>query len=333
MALDVTTERLKALADPTRLRLLLLCDALELSVSELVRLVRQSQPRISRHLKILVEAGFLERSSEGSYAYFRRTADAAGTAMIAAVRADLAADPLVAGDRQRLKAVRKARAEAQSRYFRQHAQAWDQLRALHAPVERVEDALLRLAPRKAGRLLDLGTGTGRILELLAPRVEEGIGIDSSQEMLQIARVRLDEPGFAHLRLRKADIMSLPFEAGEFDLVTAHMVLHYLEDPGAAVAGAMRCLAPGGRLLIVDFAPHGEESLRAEHAHRHLGIDPALLDGLASAEGWSVKPLRRLAEGRLTVCLWLAEKPRPARAPVKARLPSPRQSPQLQIRGV
>jgi ubiquinone/menaquinone biosynthesis C-methylase UbiE len=308
---DTILSALAAAGEETRLRLLALLAEAELTVSELVTILGQSQPRISRHLKLLVEAGLVERHREGAWAFFllaqHGTAAALSGDILAHIKAD---DPICAADRGRLAEVRRARAEQAARYFAAHAANWDELRALHISEERVEAAIRDLiGSAPVHNLLDLGTGTGRMLELLAPYADRAIGMDQSSQMLALARARLEKAGLRNVQLRQGDIYALPVEQDFYDLVIIHQVLHYLDDPARAVREAARALRPSGRLLIVDFAPHAEESLRTNHAHRRLGFGAEEIAALMQESGLDVIERRDLVPnktegGKLTVSLWL-----------------------------
>jgi ArsR family transcriptional regulator len=313
MDMDTVLSALRGAAEPTRLRLLALCANAELTVSDLTQILGQSQPRVSRHLKVLCEAGLLERSREGTSAFFRLTRRGEA-GMLARTLSGLAAgegvnDALIARDRNRLEAVKRARAAAAAAYFRDNAARWDRIRSLHVDDGVVERVLLKcLGHEPVGDLLDIGTGTGRMLELLADRVETGTGIDLSREMLAVARARLERAGLSHCSLRQGDMYQLPWSEGSFDAVTIHQVLHYAEDPAQAVAEAARVLRPGGRVVIVDFAPHDLANLRDEHAHRHLGFaDAEVLRWLREA-GLAAEPPIHLPGVPLTVTLWAARRP-------------------------
>lgn len=302
---------LAAAGEETRLRLLALVAEVELTVSDLVIILGQSQPRISRHLKLLVEAGLVERHREGAWAFFlmaqRGTAAALGRDILARLDFD---DPVRAADRTRLAEVRRARAEQAVRYFAAHAANWDELRALHVAEERVEATIREMTgPTPIHHLLDLGTGTGRMLELLAPLATRAVGMDQSPQMLAVARARLEKAGLRNVQLRQGDIYALPAERDFYDLVIIHQVLHYLDDPARAVCEAARALRPSGRLLIVDFAPHEEVSLRANHAHHRLGFAAEEIAALMEDSGLDVIERRDLVPnrnegGKLTVSLWL-----------------------------
>jgi ubiquinone/menaquinone biosynthesis C-methylase UbiE/DNA-binding transcriptional ArsR family regulator len=308
------TAMLKAAGEATRLRILALLAEAELTVSDLIEILRQSQPRLSRHLRLLAEAGLVERFREGSWAFFRlgergSPADIA-RAMIA--RLD-AADPVIARDRERLAAVRSTRAAAAQTYFRRHAAEWDRIRKLHVADDAVEDAIrAALADKPIRALLDLGTGTGRMLELFAADIERGLGLDLSLDMLALARARLDRAGLKNCSVRHGDIYDLALPRDSFDVVIIHQVLHFLDDSARAIAEAARVLRPGGRLLVVDFAPHDLEFLREEHAHLRLGFAAEAVAQWLEAAGLDIVRQQTLPpgpQGKIAVSLWLARDPR------------------------
>jgi ubiquinone/menaquinone biosynthesis C-methylase UbiE/DNA-binding transcriptional ArsR family regulator len=305
-------DALKAAGEGTRLRILALLADAELTVSDLTDILRQSQPRISRHLKLLAEAGLVERFREGSWAFFR-LGERSGSAALAREligRLELT-DATVARDRERLVAVRAARAAAAQAYFGRHAAEWDRIRELHVADESVEAAIRSaLADRPFRSLLDLGTGTGRMLELFGPELERGLGLDLSHDMLALARARLDRAGLRHCSVRQGDIYDLALPRDSFDVVIIHQVLHFLDDALRAITAAARVLRPGGRLLVVDFAPHDLEFLRDEHAHRRLGFAPEIVEQWMSAAELDVVAQRNLSpesgsNGKVAVSLWLA----------------------------
>jgi ubiquinone/menaquinone biosynthesis C-methylase UbiE/DNA-binding transcriptional ArsR family regulator len=310
--LDTVLDGLRAVAEPTRLRLLALCAQGELTVSELVQILGQSQPRVSRHLKLLCEAGLLARLPEGGWVFYR-LAESGGRANGLVRRlADLIPhdDAQLLRDRERLAAVRAGRAERAAAYFRANAENWDRIRALHVDDAEVEKRLLTLLPpaRVAGGLLDIGTGTGRVLEVFGKRGVKVVGVDMSLDMLRVARANLAKAGLAEAHVRQADMYRLPFETGEFAAVVFHQVLHFADDPAAAIVEAARVLAPGGRMVAVDFAPHDLDELRARHAHRRLGFaDAEMRAWLRAAKLVPAEPIA-LPGKELTVCLWAADRP-------------------------
>lgn len=307
--MDALLVALKAAAEPTRLRLLALCAHGELSVSDLTQILGQSQPRVSRHLKLLCESGLLDRFREGTWAYFR-LAQSGAMAELARTLVDMVgdSDPILALDLQRLDAIKRARTEAAAAYFRDNAGHWDVIRALHVPEREVEGALLALLPADGVRdFLDIGTGTGRMLELFGPRVSRAVGIDSSREMLAIARAKLDQAGLHHCQVRLGDMYQLPLPSASVDAAVVHQVLHFAEEPADVVAEAARVLRPEGRLVIVDFAEHAVESLRTDHAHRRLGFADEEVTGWVRAAGLCPEPAVRLPGDPLTVTIWMARR--------------------------
>ncbi len=312
------TATLKAAGEATRLRLLLLIAEAELTVSDLTAILRQSQPRLSRHLRLLAEAGLVQRYREGSWAFFRlgERGSAADIARALIARLD-PNDPIIARDRERLAAVRAARAAAAQNYFRRHAAEWDRIRRLHVADAAVEEAIrAALGDAPIRSLLDLGTGTGRMLELFAGDIESGLGLDLSHDMLALARARLDRAGLRHCSVRHGDIYDLALPRDSFDVVIVHQVLHVLDDSARALREAARVLRPGGRLLVVDFAPHDLEFLREEHAHRRLGFAAETVQQWMQAAGLDVVRQQTLPpgpEGKIAVSLWLGRDPRIALA--------------------
>jgi ubiquinone/menaquinone biosynthesis C-methylase UbiE len=312
LGFDALNAALKAAGEETRLRVLALLGEAELTVSDLTDILRQSQPRISRHLKLLAEAGLIERFREGTWAFFRLTEHGGGAEVARALLDRLnPADPTIARDRDRLASVRQARAAAAQAYFRRHAAEWDRIRKLHVTDEAVEEAIrVALADKPFRSLLDLGTGTGRMLELFGREIERGLGLDLSLDMLLLARDRLERAGMKHCSVRQGDIYDLPLGNDSFDVVILHQVLHFLDDGARAIKEAARVLRPGGRLLVVDFAPHELEFLREQHAHRRLGFPPDTVAQWMTAAGLEPVMHKSLSpepgsDGKIAVSLWLA----------------------------
>lgn len=301
---------LRAAAEPTRLRILALCGHSELSVSELTQILGQSQPRVSRHLKLLCEAGLLSRSREGAWAYYRTADDRTNTtgAALSRLLVDLLPDndPELVRDMARLDQVKRERATAAEAYFRANAAEWNQVRSMYVEESAVEARLLHMAPDTIRHHIDLGTGTGRILELFSARSQKGLGIDLSREMLAVARTNLDRsPTLKHVSVRQGDVYNVPLPGKCADLVTLHLVLHYLSDPGAAIREAARLLEPGGRLILVDFAPHDREFLREQHAHRRLGFSANEIINWVQEAGLEPGTPEFLPGDPLTVAIWPA----------------------------
>jgi ubiquinone/menaquinone biosynthesis C-methylase UbiE len=306
---------LRAAAEITRIRILFVLSHGEFNVSELTQILGQSQPRVSRHLKLMAEAGLLSRYKEGNWVLFRLREDELGGSLARSI-VDLLPgnDALLARDRLRIEEIRSQRAEVASRYFGSNAERWEKLRSLHIAEAEVESTMRQIIGPAAIRLhVDLGTGTGNVLRSFAHLAKQSIGIDSSHEMLAIARANLGHKGLRHAQIRHGDIYALPFANSSADLVTIHQVLHYLDDPARALIEAVRILEPKGRLLVADFAPHDLESLRADHAHRRLGIAAEHMSAWLSRAGAKLSSHRILPPAGdagqigLTVSIWLAEK--------------------------
>jgi ArsR family transcriptional regulator len=304
-------EMFQALADPTRLRILALLREMELSVGELAQVLAQSQPRVSRHTKILGDAGLVARRKEGSWVFLTLGREGLVQPLLALLdeAADVDSDASLAADRARLAAVRQDRAAAAERYFTAHAEAWDSIRSLHVAESEVEDAIARvLGTGSLGQLVDIGTGTGRMIELFAGRAAGSVGVDKSSEMLRLARAKLEAAGVGAVSLRQGDMYALPLADGAADIVLLHQVLHFAQSPGAAIAEAARLLAPGGRLVVVDFAPHDREELRERAQHVRLGFADDAVVGWLDAAGLQGEVVEHLAGGELTVTIWAGTKP-------------------------
>lgn len=300
----------QALADPTRLRILALLRAMELSVGELAQLLGQSQPRVSRHVRILSESGLVGRRKEGSWVYLQ-LADPDRTERLFELSRglDQEAEQLFAGDAARLDTIRHDRAEAARRYFEARAATWESVRSLHVADAEIEQAIAALlAGRPIGALLDIGTGTGRMLELFAPKADSAVGIDRSSEMLRLARVKLEEAGICGASLRQGDMNALPLADRTADSIILHQVLRYAQQPGSAIAEAARVLAPGGQLLVIDFAQHDRAELKERDAHLRLGFADDAMRGWFSSAGLQLDRIERLGGGELTVILWRGVKP-------------------------
>lgn len=313
--LDKLVDILKAAGEATRLRLLVLLSAGDLTVTDLTDILGQSQPRISRHLKLLAEDELVERYQEGAWAYFRLRRDGAAAELVRAILATTdPADPVLVRDAQRLVAVKQTRSERAQAYFSRNASEWDELRRLHVSDEAGEAALLdAVGAVRVGSLLDLGTGTGRMLQLLEHLYDYGTGIDASRDMLTVARANLDKDGIVKASVRQGDIFNLPVDGQEFDLVTIHQVLHFLDQPQLALSEAARVLKPGGRLAVIDLAPHALDHLREEHAHVRMGFSHDVMAEWLGKAGLTVEriidiPPGGQAERALTVTIWLARSP-------------------------
>jgi ArsR family transcriptional regulator len=317
---------LRAVGEPTRLRLLVLCSHGELTVSELAQILGQSQPRVSRHLKLMCEAGLLDRFREGSWVFYRISTGHGASALarhLVAVCGENEAP--IALDLQRLAAIKRQRAERASAYFSENAPHWDRIRSLYVDEREVEAALIEIVGAAAPRdLLDIGTGTGRVIEILGPQIGQALGIDQSREMLAIARVNLERAGATNAMVRLGDMYQLPLPDASFDAVVIHQVLHYADRPAAVIAEAARVLRPNGVLVVVDFAPHLLEFLREEHAHHRLGFSDAEVADWCREAGLEPAAPRHLAGDPLTVAIWAAYRQPVSRVEARAAFAAPEQ---------
>jgi ArsR family transcriptional regulator len=310
MLMEATLDALRAMAEGTRLRMLALLRHGELTVTDLTEILGQSQPRVSRHLRLLVDAGLVTKHREGTWAFFRIVDTGGHFALLTSALAIVdATDPVIATDLERLDIVRGRRAAAASEYFERIAPIWDEERSLHAAAATVEGVILDvIGDRPLGRVLDVGTGTGRMLQLLADRADRAVGLDASHSMLSVARANLERLGVQGWELRQGDVHSPPLERASFDLVVIHQVLHYLDDPARALAEVGGLVAPSGRLLVVDFAPHRHDFLRAA-AHRRLGFTHDQLRDWFDQVGFDCSTVVDVdppaGDGGLTVTVWLA----------------------------
>jgi ubiquinone/menaquinone biosynthesis C-methylase UbiE/DNA-binding transcriptional ArsR family regulator len=304
---------LRALADTTRLRIMRLLAHMELSVGELAQVLGQSQPRVSRHVRILCDAGLAERRKEGSWVFLGSAIGedrapplgaAAAKLLSLAERDDAGFAARCAEDRRHLAAIRAAREATAAQYFADHAEEWDSLRLLHGADAPVEEALAdALGTGPLGNLLDVGTGTGRIAELFAPRADSVTAFDKSPEMLRVARARLQHLPADRVSLVQGDFAALPFADSSFDTVLFHQVLHFAQEPAAVLAEAARVATPGAHIAVVDFAAHDREELRSRHAHARLGFSDEQMLAFLSDAGFQPLPAVALPGRQLTVKIW------------------------------
>ena len=298
---------LRAAAEPTRLRLLAACANGEMTVGELTEVLGQSQPRVSRHLKLMCEAGLLDRFKEGTWVFYRMS-DERRSPVRDIVSMIPPNDPIITRDGERIEAIKFSRYERAATYFRTNAEAWDRIRSLHVDEREVERALMEVWPEgKVRDLLDIGTGTGRLLQLFGPMIERGVGIDLSHDMLAYARANLDDGGLMNCQVRHGDMYRLALDGESFDAVTVHQVLHYADEPARVILEATRVLRPFGRLIIADFAPHRHEQLRTDHAHRRLGFADDEVTGWCREAGLETVAVQTLDGDPLTVKIWVADK--------------------------
>jgi len=308
--LNFLLHALRAVAEPTRFRLLSLCADSELTVTELTEILGQSQPRVSHHLRQLCDTGILERRQEGTWAFYRMISGGPGRELGQTLLTMLPQqDEALTLDRERLAKVKRAREVKAENLFAAYAPNWDELRKLHVPENEVEEALTTVFSDMAVKdFLDVGTGTGRVLKLMASQIERGIGIDLSHAMLAVARVNLQHPAARNCQVRHGDMYNMPFAADSFDAVSIHMVLHYSEDPCNVLVEAGRVLRPGGRMAVVDFERHDLDFLRAEYAHRRLGFTNLEMVDWFESVGLKCENISRLVGDNLTVVLWVAQYP-------------------------
>lgn len=317
LGLDGMIDVLKAVAEPSRLRILMLLGQGNLTVSDLTLILGQSQPRVSRHLRLLHEAQLIERYQEGAWAYFGLSECILRKDIINCIVDRLNKNDLaITHDLERLHQVKQQRSQAAAAYFSQNAEQWDQLRLLHVSDNAVEKSMVEmvgLTPFQA--MLDIGTGTGSLLKLFSPLYTRGVGVDINRDMLAVARVNLDNAGISHAQVRLGDVSALPVDRETFDLVTIYQVLHFLDDPQMALREAARVMRAGARLLIVDFAAHDMEFLRERYAHLRLGFSDAQMEywlrqaGLTLENTMSFAPAKSGDAKGLTIKLWLARDPR------------------------
>ncbi|MBO6944933.1 metalloregulator ArsR/SmtB family transcription factor [Altererythrobacter sp.] len=307
---------IKSLADPTRLRIMRLLAAMELAVGELAQVLEQSQPRVSRHVGILCDAGLAERRREGSWVFLHTPSVAEDNALLDAIIQLLAtAEREDAGfarqcleDRRQLAAIRAAREETAQAYFTRHAGEWDELRQLHSSDAQVEKALVdALADANLGDLLDIGTGTGRIAELLSEGASKVTALDKSLEMLKLARAKLQHLPAGKAELVPGDFTDLPFAEAQFDTVVLHQVLHFAQEPELVLQEAARVTRPGGRIAIVDFAAHNHEELRTRYAHTRLGFADNQIKQMLRDAGYTAKTPVALEGGELVVKIWIGQR--------------------------
>lgn len=309
--MDQLLGSLKGAAEATRLRIIALLGRGELTVSELTEILGQSQPRVSRHLKLLVEARLLTRFREGSWVFYRLVDQGAAQKLLSVITEMMPTDnPEYIRDNERLNIIRQDRAKIASEYFANNAADWDKTRALYVGEDEVEKSLLEMmGERKVETMIDVGTGTGRMLEIFSPSITVGLGVDLSLDMLTMARSNLSDAGVDNCQVRLGDMYDLPVIGSSQDLVVIHQVLHFADDPARAVRETARVLRESGEVFLVDFAPHDQEFLREEHAHRRLGFSNEEVVAWSDAAGLKVVETRILDGGKLTIAIWRLKKPK------------------------
>lgn len=314
----------RALADPTRLRIMRLLGTMELAIGELAQALGQSQPRVSRHVGILCDAGLAERRREGSWVFLRAASSQDGGSSLSrdlavllerAESEDRSFAEQCEEDRRKLSAIHSARQKTAEDYFSRHATEWDELRSLHSPDELVEGALIKmLGQGSLGRVLDIGTGTGRMAELFAQEAEHVVALDKSLEMLKVARAKLQDLPTEKVELVQGDFSDLPFSAASFETIVLHQVLHFAQEPERALTEAARVARPGAQIAIVDFAAHGREELREKQAHVRLGFSDEQIEELLRQSGFVLRQTEALDGTELIVKIWLGERVSADRTP-------------------
>ncbi len=308
----------RALADPSRLRIMLLLQQMELAVGEIALVLGQSQPRVSRHVRILDEAGLAERRKEGSWVFLRPNLELHGAGAEDAMARLLSSagaghDEIALQAREdiaRLQDVRAQREVQAAAYFAAHAGNWDAIRSLYVAEAHVEAALTdMLGSESLGHLLDVGTGTGRMVELFAPQIVKATAVDNSPEMLRLARAKLQHLEQGQVKLVQGDFNDLPLESASYDTILLHQVLHYAQNPERVIAETGRVAASEGRIVIVDFAPHDMEELRTKDAHARLGFSDHQIEKLLRGGGFALDQSRELSGGKLTVKIWIGTRSR------------------------
>lgn len=285
---------LKALADPCRLRLVAVLLRAEFTVQELTQILDMGQSRISRHLKILSEAGVLSVKRQGTWSYYRVGEDSAFFCAIRpAFERELEQLPQRREDLAAVALALEARRRRSLEFFDQHARTWDVLSRTLLPVPQYQERLLSLVPT-VDTLLEIGVGTGALLPDLSRRAAKVIGVDHSPAMLDEARRRLDHAGNSAAELRLGEMTHLPLADGGAGCVVANMVLHHAADPQAVLAEITRVLKPGGILVLADLARHEREWAREQLADQWLGFEEEELRGWLQGAGLGSIVIERVA---------------------------------------
>ncbi|CAM3630178.1 ArsR family transcriptional regulator [Litorimonas haliclonae] len=303
---------LKTMGHVDRLRILALLARGELTITELVQILGLSQPRVTQYIKSLESVEIIERLREGSWVFSRlKRGNPALTKLVETTLQTLPQnEALLLSDMRRLNEVRDARSRVADAFFARVAQNSDQLGDEYLPQERIEDALLKISgDGPFDFMIDMGTGTGRMLELFSGRITRGAGIDSNPDMLKVARHKLAPDQFGHISVQQGDLHATPFRENTADLVTLHQVLHYLDDPREAIYEASRLLTRDGQLLIVDFEAHTEDHFREDYAHRRLGFTDLDITEWAKWADLQIKIETKLSNNNNpAIKIWKAVKP-------------------------
>ncbi len=282
----------KALADETRLRLVRVLLEHEVSVGEIVRALGLGQSRISRHLKILSEAGLLASRRDGQWVYYSAAENGAGRAWLDAVSSFLKAEPGFAADVAAVEREVSERARRTEAFFEAHAGAWDELRDEALGGLDLGDVVLELLPAGARVAADLGCGTGVLLGRLRERAPRVIGVDSSPRMLERARGAFARRGEGGVSLRIGDLEHLPLRDGEADFAVMSLALHHLPSPRRGIEEAYRALSAGGRFVLVDYEKHADEAMRDRFGDNWLGFSPERVQRWLHGAGFGVLETKR-----------------------------------------
>lgn len=299
----------KALSDETRLRLVHILLHYELSVNELVRILDMGQSRVSRHLKILTEAGLLCSRRDGLWVFYAATPAGAAHDFLQAITPFMPADAAMRADMNMAAHMLEERARKTRQFFNAIAEDWDELNHEVLGDFDLPGRVATAVPPQCRTAVDLGCGTGAVLARLLPQAECVIGVDGSARMLEICRRRLEGEGVAEPRysLRIGELDHLPLRDHEADFACINLVLHHLSEPAAALAEAHRILAPGGRLFVADFLRHNDETMRSRYGDRWLGFALESLTAHLHSAGFTLTASEQCAVGRhLQLVLLTAE---------------------------
>ena len=284
----------KALADPCRARLTAVLLSGEFTVQELTRIMGMGQSRVSRHLKILTEAGVLSVKRQGTWSYYRAGEESTFFSGIRpAFERELSSLPERCRDLAAVSKVLEERRRRSQEFFDCHARQWDDLARTLLPVPEYRQRLLQLVPEGAS-VLEIGIGTGGLLTELTSRASRVIGVDHSPAMLEEARRRLNDRGIGGIELRLGEMSHLPLSDASVGCVVANMVLHHAADPPAVLAEIRRVLAPGGTLLLADLARHERESAREQLADQWLGFEDNELTEWLRRAGFTIINIDKVA---------------------------------------
>jgi DNA-binding transcriptional ArsR family regulator len=305
---DNYIDALKAISEPTRFRLVRLCAQGELTVSELMRIVGQSQPRVSRHLKLLQDAGILERFREQHWVFYRVAQEEHYQLLVSGLIKQIEKnETIIQLDQSRLIELQAARATLSETFIETELPDWLRLHEYHGDTARFESAVQdALAEKTVGHLLDVATGTGRMLKIVGPLASSGVGIDLSKKMVTVARSVLAESGLAHLTVRQEDMYQMRFAARHFDTITIDQVLYFATNPDALIKETARVLKYGGRLLVVAFT-----ASKTAKTPPSVGIELSDIQQWIESAGLKITNTNILPGDSLDISLLVSEKAKDA----------------------